>query len=117
MIETLFNFAPDFPGFTIFFFFGGALDFIGFSILLALGGMQLYSGKTANAIAVGGSILPVFGHVCALLNAGGVLCWGNNSFGQLGIGNTQDQAIPTHVDLGHGLGAGLKTLSVRQEIA
>lgn len=38
-------------------------------------------------------------HTCALSNAGEEWCWGNNAEGQLGIGNTDMQLIPTHVSL------------------
>jgi alpha-tubulin suppressor-like RCC1 family protein len=32
-----------------------------------------------------------FMHSCALLVVGSVLCWGDNSYGQLGIGSTDTQ--------------------------
>lgn len=40
-------------------------------------------GQPALALAVGG------GHSCALLADNSLKCWGDNSFGQLGIGNNQ----------------------------
>jgi alpha-tubulin suppressor-like RCC1 family protein len=36
------------------------------------------------------------GHVCAVMNSQ-VKCWGKNSFGQLGIGSTAEQMLPTLV--------------------
>jgi len=32
---------------------------------------------------------------CALTRSGGVLCWGDNTHGQLGRGNFDDGAVPT----------------------
>jgi hypothetical protein len=39
-------------------------------------------GAPATELSVGGS------HACALLQTGGMKCWGNNSYGQLGLGDT-----------------------------
>jgi alpha-tubulin suppressor-like RCC1 family protein len=45
----------------------------------------LGAGRTAQAIATGGS------HTCALLDNNALKCWGSNSNGQLGLGDTIDR--------------------------
>lgn len=48
----------------------------------SLPGVDLGEGRTANAIAAGG------GHNCALLDNNTVKCWGYNTYGDLGLGDT-----------------------------
>jgi alpha-tubulin suppressor-like RCC1 family protein len=43
------------------------------------------------------SITTGFGHSCALVSGGAVVCWGYNEFGQIGDGTTDEQAAPTPV--------------------
>jgi len=70
----------------------------------ALKSVDLGIGKVVKAISAGS------GHTCALMAEGSVKCWGNNSVGQLGIGNTLNRGnnvdemgdnLPA-VDLGDG---------------
>ena len=51
------------------------------------------TGKVATRI-VGGN-----DHFCAITNDGSVYCWGDNYFGQLGIGNTTNQYSPVQTKL------------------
>jgi len=76
---------------------------------------QLGDGTTATRLApvpVSGlatgvvSIAAGWSHTCALTSAGGVLCWGRNSYGQLGDGTTTNRLTPTPaVGLGSGVAA------------
>ncbi|MSP26359.1 MAG: hypothetical protein EXR75_14630 [Myxococcales bacterium] len=51
----------------------------------ALPAVSLGTGKTAKAVAAG------FYFTCAILNDESVKCWGQNNFGQLGQGDTQQR--------------------------
>lgn len=46
---------------------------------------------SAKAVAVG------MAHACSVLSDGSIMCWGNNSRGQLGNGLTTDSAVPVAV--------------------
>jgi alpha-tubulin suppressor-like RCC1 family protein len=69
--------------------------------------VNLGIGKTASALAAGGH------RTCALLNDGSVKCWGQNAFGELGLGDTNNRGdVPNEmggnllaVDLGTGKAA------------
>jgi hypothetical protein len=47
------------------------------------------AGVAATAIAIGGQ------HTCAIVTGGGVKCWGNNDYGQLGTGTKTTEKQPT----------------------
>ncbi len=53
----------------------------------------LGAGAPVTVLAAGGE------HTCALRSDGGVMCWGWNTYGQLGIGGETDADIPATVTL------------------
>ncbi len=64
--------------------------------------VALGTGRTAKAVAAGRK------HTCAILDNNTVKCWGDNSYGQLGYGDTTSRVFPNlgnslaTVDLGAG---------------
>jgi alpha-tubulin suppressor-like RCC1 family protein len=58
----------------------------------ALPAVNLGDGLTASAIAVGGE------HVCVIVGAGQVKCWGSNAYGQLGYDDVLSRGMsPSHM--------------------
>lgn len=82
------------------------------------GNGELGNGGTSNslsAVPVTGlssgvvSVAVAEGHACALLDTGGVKCWGYNGYGQLGDGTTTSRTTPVSVS---GLTSGVAEISV-----
>ena len=76
----------------------------------SLPAINLGTGRSATAIATGAYWLYTRGHACAILDNGQLKCWGSNSYGGLGLGDTLDrgnapaqmgEALPA-VNLGSG---------------
>src|SRR5206468_2443812 len=65
-------------------------------------------GVDVAKMAIGGS------HACALTVHGAVKCWGANANGQLGIGSTVAQTVPTDVV---GLGSGIMAIAAGDDHA
>lgn len=84
-----------------------------------LAAVSLGTGRAPTALYVGGS------HSCAILDDGSVKCWGQNTYGQLGIGDRNDRgdaagemgdSLPA-VNLGAGRSATSMSLGHRHSCA
>ncbi len=53
-----------------------------------------------------------YSHTCALTGAGGLLCWGDNSFGEIGDGSTTDHTTPVGAA---GLATGVQAVAAGDE--
>lgn len=64
--------------------------------------------NAGNVAEPGGTFVSGYGHTCAVTNAGGVQCWGQNDHGQLGNGSTTNSSAPVPVT---GLAAGVTAVA------
>src|SRR5206468_1204977 len=88
-----------------------------FAVLLAYGCLlatilALSISLTSSPADAAGSVVAVDAggyHTCALTNSGGVKCWGDNFYGELGTGSTVSSSVPVDVV---GLSNGVTTVSV-----
>lgn len=73
-----------------------------FFVAFCLIGMSVDDALSLNAQELNTNITSGAAHTCALLEDGGVKCWGANNYGQLGYGDTSPRARPpdTVIDIG-----------------
>jgi YD repeat-containing protein len=63
----------------------------------SIGNLRTKSTSTAPSTVSITKITTGFNHSCALTNSGGVICWGNNDYGQLGDGTNTSRLTPVAV--------------------
>jgi alpha-tubulin suppressor-like RCC1 family protein len=91
----------------------GAVKCWGYNNAGQLGDGSTISRSTpVDVVGLGSGVASIgagFAHTCALTVAGGVKCWGDNTYGQLGTGSPGGRTVPTDVV---GLASGAKALWV-----
>jgi alpha-tubulin suppressor-like RCC1 family protein len=67
--------------------------------------INLGSGRTAKRLAAGSN------HTCAILDNDALKCWGTNSFGELGYGDTTSRSAPDAATVNLGVGRTAKLVT------
>jgi alpha-tubulin suppressor-like RCC1 family protein len=80
---------------------GGVLKCWGWNLFGQLGdGTNISRAMPGDVLGLGGRVVSAdvgWAHVCAIREDGGLTCWGNNVYGQLGDGTQTDSTLPRMV--------------------
>lgn len=69
-------------------------------VLLTIAGVVMLLGRSTGSVGASGGVIAIDGglaHTCAVLEDGGVQCWGHNFYGQLGDGTMEGSTTPVDV--------------------
>ncbi len=69
-------------------------------VFLTIAGIVVLLGRNVGSVGASGGAIAIDGghdHTCAVLEDGGVQCWGSNTSGQLGDGTLDSSATPVDV--------------------
>ena len=69
-------------------------------VFVTIAGIALLLGRSAGSVGASGGAIAIDGghdHTCAVLEDGGVQCWGQNTSGQLGDGTLEASTTPVDV--------------------
>ena len=78
------------------------------ALLFVIGWITQANAQSLSPLTGAQQLATGDGHACVLTTAGGVKCWGNNEYGQLGDGTTTHRYLPVNVV---GLSSGVVAVS------